>query len=146
MEKIQWGSLLFSALLGSVSILVTMYILLPGLGMPKLDFAAVPGGWVGATGRYAKVVGVGVFLAGGIGWAFLYATLWPWQGLLGGLLFSLIPFSVSLLSVLPALNEVHVLLHPMPGFLWMKLGGPNSVAANLIQHLIFGLVLGNLYK
>lgn len=146
MEKVQWGALYFSALLGSVSILVSMYVVLPALGMPRLDFAAVTGGWVGATGPYARAIGTALFVAGGVGWTLLFATLWPWKGLLGGLLFGLIPFGVSLLAVLPALNTVHVLLHPMPGFLWMKLGGPNSVVANLVQHLVFGIVLGNFYK
>lgn len=145
MNNIQWGALLFSALVGTVSVLISMYILLPKLGLPKLDFAAVTGGWVGATGPYARLIGVAVFLAGGIAWAFLYARFWPWHNLVGGLTFSLIPFAISLLTVLPELSGVHIMLYPMPGFLWLKLGGKAAVAANLVQHLAFGLCLGKFY-
>lgn len=146
MNTIQWGALMFSALVGSVSILVAMYILLPKLGLPKLDFTAITGGWVGATGSHARLIGLGVFLAGGIAWALLYALVWPWHNLVGGLAFSLIPFAISLLTVLPELSRVHVMLYPMPGFLWMKLGGEGAVAANLVQHLVFGLCLGRFYQ
>lgn len=112
-----------------------MYILLPALGMPRLDFVAVAGGWVGATGRYARLIGLLLFLLGGIGWGFLYAALWPWKGMLGGMFFGLIPFACS-----------HLLRGPVPGLLWLRVGGPGSVEANLLQHLIFGLVLGRFYQ
>ncbi len=100
MNNVQWGSLLFASMLGSLSILVSMYLVMPALGLPRLDFAAVTSGWVGATGRYAKMIGVAVFVLGGIGW----------------------------------------------GFLWVKIGGMQSLTANLVQHLIFGLCLGQFYK
>ncbi|MFZ5825903.1 MAG: hypothetical protein ACOY94_16520 [Bacillota bacterium] len=137
---------MFSALIGSVSILVSMYVLLPKLGLPKLDFAAVTGGWVGATGPYARLIGLTVFLLGGIAWAFLYARFWPWHNIMGGLAFGLIPFAASLMTVLPELSKVHIMLYPMPGFLWIKLGGREAVAANLVQHLIFGLCLAKFYR
>lgn len=146
MNALQWGSLLFAALFGSVSVLIAMYLVLPGVGLPKLDFTAVTGGWVGVTGRYARLVGVAVFLAGGIGWTLLYALLWPWHNLVGGLAFSLIPFGIASLTVLPELNRLHAMLYPAPGFLWVRMGGKPSLTANLVQHLIFGLCLGQFYK
>lgn len=146
MNTIQLGALLFSALVGSLSVLISMYILLPNLGLPKLDFAAVTGAWVGATGPYVRMVGVAVFLLGGVAWSLLYARFWPWHNLVGGLAFGLIPFAISLLAVLPELNKFRLMVYPMPGFLWLQLGGPGSVAATLAQHLIFGLCLGYLYK
>ncbi|MFZ5816529.1 MAG: hypothetical protein ACOY93_14720 [Bacillota bacterium] len=146
MNQVLWGSVLFSSLVGSASILVSMYILLPAMGLPRLDFAAVTGGWIGVTGRYARVVGAGVFVAGGIAWGLLYALVWPWHSLLGGLAFSLIPFGISLMAILPELNRFHILVYPVPGFLWLKLGGPQAVVANLVQHLIFGLCLGRFYQ
>jgi len=145
MSTIQWGSLVLAALAGSTAILVSMYLLLPAMGLPKLDFAAITGGWVGATGRYAKVVGVLVFAVGGLAWAFLYARFWPWHSVLGGIGFAMIPFAVSMASVLPELARFHVMIQPMPGFVLIKVGGPSSVAANLVEHIIFGLCLGMFY-
>lgn len=146
MSNVHWGSVVLSALIGSASILAAMYALLPALGLPKLDFAAVTGGWVGATGRYAKAVGIAVFLVGGMAWAFLYAAVWPWHSAVGGLAFGLVPFGLASFAVLPQLNQFRIMVHPMPGFFWFKVGGPNAMVANLAEHIIFGLCLGLFYR
>ncbi len=145
MAQIQYDAMLMAALAGSVSILLSMYILLPALGLPKLDFTTVTGGWVDATGRYAKLVGAVVFVLGGIGWAFIYAAFWPWHSEFGGMAYGLIPFAISSLTIMPELHRFHVIVMPLPGFLWLKMGGPGGVLANLVQHLIFGLCLGGLF-
>lgn len=145
MENVEWGSLVFAALAGSFAILVSMYVLLPALGLPKLDFAAVTGGWVGVTGRYANLVGVGVFLLGGLVWAFGYALFWPWHSPVGGMIYALIPFAIASIAVLPELNRFRILPTPMPGFVLVK-AGPNAILANLIEHLVFGLCLGLFYR
>ncbi|HEY3369099.1 MAG TPA: hypothetical protein VGK74_28920 [Symbiobacteriaceae bacterium] len=146
MSNIHLGSLFTAALVGSAAILASMYILLPALGLPKLDFTGVTGGWVGANGRYSKLIGAAVFVAGGVAWAFLYARLWPWHSVPGAIGFVAIPFAFSCLTVLPSLNQFHVMVTPMPGFVWLKLGGPPSMIANTVEHLIFALCLGFLYR
>lgn len=146
MSNVHWGLLLQAALVGSAAILVSMYFLLPGLGLPRLDFTAVTGGWIGATGRYAKWIGAAVFVLGGIGWAFLYAGFWPWHSLTGAIAYTLIPFAIASVAVLPQLNQFSVMLHPMPGFVWVKMGGTNAVIANLVEHIIFGICLALIYR
>ncbi|HWI51106.1 MAG TPA: hypothetical protein VNT01_03050 [Symbiobacteriaceae bacterium] len=146
MSNVHGGPLLVAALTGSGAILLAMYFLLPALGLPRLDFTAVTGGWVGATGRHAKVVGAAVFLLGGIAWAFLYAAFWPWHSVWGAIAFGLIPFAISMLSVLPSLNQFRIQVYPVPGFMYLKFGGPNAIVANLVEHLIFGLCLGMFYR
>lgn len=143
---VSWSGVIGSALMGSGVILAVMYLLLPRLGLPKLDFTSVTSGWVGATGRHARLVGVAVFLMGGVFWAYLFARLWPMHGATGGMLFGLVPFAVSMATVLPNLFKVHITLYPVPGFMWIKVGGQKAVMANLIEHLMFGLVLGLCYR
>jgi hypothetical protein len=123
-----------------------MYFLLPALGLPKLDFTSVTGGWVGSTGRNSKLVGALVFVTGGIAWAFLYARFWPWHTVFGAMTFGLVPFAISMVAVLPQLNQFKIMVYPVPGFVWVKFGGPNAVVANLIEHLLFGLCLGLFYR
>lgn len=143
---VSWPSVILSSLVGSGVILLVMYFLLPALGLPKLDFTAVTSGWVGATGRNARIVGVAVFLMGGVIWAYLFARFWPVHGAFGGLLFGLVPFAVAMAMILPDLFKVHITLYPVPGFMWVKVGGPNAVVANLVEHLLFGLTLGLIYR
>jgi hypothetical protein len=144
--NVEWGSLVFAALAGSFAILVSMYVLLPALGLPKLDFAAVTGGWVGIAGRYAKLVGVAVFVLGGLAWAFGYAKFWPWHSPVGGMIYALIPFAIASIAMLPELHRFRAMVTPMPGFVSVKAGGPNAILANLVEHLMFGLCLGLFYR
>jgi len=145
MDMVNWGSLIFAAAVGSLAILASMYVLLPALGLPRLDFASVTGGWVGATGPHSGGIGVVIFVLGGIAWAFVYARFWPWHSSLGGAAFALIPFAISSIAVLPELNRFRLPITRAPGFVWVKAGGPNAVLANLVEHLIFGLSLGIFY-
>ncbi len=146
MTAVNWGALCLAALCGSAAILATMYVVMPALGLPRLDFAAVTGGWVGATGQYAKAVGVTIFVLGGIGWAYLYARFWPYHSIRGAAGFALIPFALSCMAVLPNLNQFRIQLYPVPGFLFVKVGGANAVLANAIEHFVFALALGFLYR
>ncbi|HWI65468.1 MAG TPA: hypothetical protein VNT75_26865 [Symbiobacteriaceae bacterium] len=146
MSNVHGGSLILAALSGSAAILAAMYFLLPALGLPRLDFTAVTGGWVGATGRHAKLVGVTVFVLGGLAWAFLYARFWPWHSVMGAIGYCLIPFAISMLAVMPSLNQFRIMVYPVPGFMYLKFGGPNAVVANLVEHVIFGLCLGLFYR
>lgn len=146
MSAVDWGSAILAALVGSAVILVSMYILLPALGLPKLDFTAVTGGWVRATGKYAKLVGSAVFVAGGIVWAIIYAAYWPWHSVPGGMIYGMVPFAIASMLIMPQLNQFRLMVAPLPGFIWVKVGGPTSMFANLIEHLIFGLCLGIFYR
>jgi hypothetical protein len=80
------------------------------------------------------------FLAG-IGWALVYALVAEprlagpaWQR---GMLFSLVPWALSLVVFLPLVGG---------GLLGLALGaGPLPIVGNLILHLVYGATLGQLY-
>lgn len=145
MLEIAWGAMFLAAVAGSAAILVSMYFLLPALGLPRLDFASITAGWVRVKGRYAFAVGTAIFLLGGMGWAFLYAAFWPWRGAVGGGVYALVPFAISCMTVLPELSRFRAMIQPMPGFVWVQEGGPMAVVASLVEHLVFGLIIGTLY-
>lgn len=145
MDEIRWGAMLVSGLVSSGVTLGLMYLLLPAMGLPRLDFAAIAAGWIRATGKHARLFGIAVFLVGGVGWAFLYAAFWPGRGVLGGAAFGLVPFAIAGLTILPELTRFRVAVQPMPGFVWVKEGGYPAIAANLIEHIAFGICLGLIY-
>jgi hypothetical protein len=143
---ISWSSVILSALMGSCAILASLYFLLPALGMPRLDFNAIASGWIGATGRNARLYGVAVYLIGGLIWAYHFARFWPIHGAVGGMLYGLVPFALTMALTAAARFKPGVTLYPVPGFIWFKAGGTNTIIVNLVQHLLFGLVLGLLYR
>lgn len=134
-----------AALFGSAAVLIAMYFLLPALGLPRLDFTAVTAGWIRVRGKYARIMGTVVFVLGGLIWSLIYAVFWPWHSALGGMAFGLVPFAISCLTVLPELVRFRVMIVPMPGFIVIRSVGPAALAANLIEHLVFGLCLGLIY-
>lgn len=142
LEGIQFSSVVMAALVGSGVTLLLMYFLLPALGLPRLDYADITAGWVGVKGRAAKAAGVVLYFAGGVAWTYLYARFFPWHGAFAGMTYGLIPFVVSSVTVMRQLNKFRVLT--MPGFVW-RVGGPQAVISNLVEHLVFGLVIGFLY-
>jgi hypothetical protein len=146
MMQVHVGSLLLAAFIGSVAILAAMYYLLPALGLPRLDFTTITAGWVRAQGRFAREIGLSVFLAGSLAWTLLYAAFFPLHNVVGGMIYSLIPFGIAVLGILPKLYQYRIMIQPMPGFIWVKVGGPNAIAANLIEHLLFGICLGLFYR
>ena len=87
------------------------------------------------------VIAIAANLGIGIGWAILYGYSFAprlegpnWRR---GMVFSLIPFALSVLIFFPIVGA---------GILGRDLGaGPLPVAGNLILHLLFGAILGSLY-
>jgi len=80
-------------------------------------------------------------LVAGVLWAMFYARYFepviPGSGPQKGIIFSLIPWLLSIVLFLPAAGA---------GFLGMSLdAGPLPVIGNLILHLVYGAVLGSLY-
>ncbi|MGH8905868.1 MAG: hypothetical protein ACRD0K_04995 [Egibacteraceae bacterium] len=86
-------------------------------------------------------IAVGLHFVSGVGWALVYAA-WVEPRLRGsgwrrGLLFSFVPWIVSLTVFLPAVGG---------GLLGLGLrAGPLPILGNLILHLIYGGVLGQVY-
>src|SRR6266542_3588652 len=85
-------------------------------------------------------VAAGVYLAGGLLWAVVYALVEPrlpgapWQR---GVLFALVPGVLSLIVVLPLLGG---------GLFGLALGaGPLPTIGNLLLHVAYGAILGIVY-
>lgn len=84
---------------------------------------------------------VGLYLVFGIVWALIYARVFEplrsgpaWRA---GMVFSLVPFALSLVAFLPATGG---------GFFGGDLrSGPLPVFGNLIAHLVYGATLGGFY-
>lgn len=82
-----------------------------------------------------------IFLAGGIGWALVYAAFaeprLPGPAWRRGLLFSLVPGILSSAVFLPLVGA---------GVFGSELGaGPLPVIGNLLLHVVYGVTLGQLY-
>src|SRR4030088_3309834 len=92
-----------------------------------------------SSGRPAIALALHVVL--GLVWAIVYARFVEFRlggpGWRGGMLFSLLPWVVSLLILLPA--AVVNLLD------WAFSAGPLVPVGNLVLHLIYGFTLGQLY-
>ncbi|HYH11340.1 MAG TPA: DUF6789 family protein [Thermomicrobiales bacterium] len=89
----------------------------------------------------AFVIGMVLNLVIGIAWALIYARFFEpslnMPGITEGLLYSLIPFTLSVAVVFPLMGA---------GFLGSELGaGPLPFIGNLVLHLIYGATLGFVY-
>jgi hypothetical protein len=89
----------------------------------------------------AFVIGLALNLVVGIAWALIYGRffepMFETAGIAKGMLFSLIPFLISVAVVFPLMDA---------GFLGSDLGaGPLPFIGNLVAHLVFGGVLGFIY-
>ncbi|MGH8897616.1 MAG: DUF6789 family protein [Egibacteraceae bacterium] len=88
----------------------------------------------------AVPIAVGLHFTSGIATAVVYALVEPrlrGPGWRRGMVFSLVPWLLSLVVFLPAVGG---------GFLGLRLGaGPLPILGNLILHLVYGAALGQLY-
>ncbi len=89
----------------------------------------------------AFLIGLVLNLVIGVAWALIYARfvepMFETAGIAKGMLFSLIPFALSVAVVFPMMDA---------GFLGADLGaGPMPFIGNLIAHLVYGAVLGFVY-
>ncbi|HWE62366.1 MAG TPA: DUF6789 family protein [Chloroflexota bacterium] len=92
--------------------------------------------------KNAFIVACALYLAFGLIWALIYVRLFEpllsGPGWMKGLVFSMIPFLLSVLVFLPSLGG---------GFLGVDLhAGPLPFIGNFILHVVYGLVLGSTYS
>lgn len=89
----------------------------------------------------AFVIGLVLNLIIGVAWALIYGRffepMFETSGITKGMLFSLIPFVISVAVIFPLMDA---------GFLGSDLGaGPLPFLGNLVAHLIYGAILGFVY-
>lgn len=130
-------------------VLVVAYGLAGGLGSPGLEAApllrwlwGLANNTVTERTQTAFPLVVGLHFVAGIGWALVYAAVAEPRlrgpGWRRGLLFSLVPWVVSLAVFLPAVGG---------GLLGLGLGaGPLPMVGNLVLHVVYGGVLGQAYS
>ncbi|GIW11552.1 MAG: hypothetical protein KatS3mg061_2609 [Dehalococcoidia bacterium] len=112
-----------------------------GLGVLTTWFTALAYNQLTQAASDWLVLAVAVHLAFGLAWALVYAAFFarrlPGPGWRRGMLFSLLPWLLSLLVFFPAVGA---------GVFGLALGaGPLPVLGNLILHLAYGATLGALY-
>ncbi|HUZ02894.1 MAG TPA: hypothetical protein VMU89_21340 [Thermomicrobiaceae bacterium] len=142
------------------TILTTIMRAAQALGRTRVDLPLILGLIFTADRSRAKVYGTLVHLVNGWLFAFVYATVFEqlrratwWVGALVGMVHALFVLVIGM-SALPGLHprmatdatgpEPTLELEP-PGFLAMNYGRQTAIVT-FIAHLIFGAVLGSLYR
>jgi uncharacterized protein DUF6789 len=129
-------------------VLVTGYSLATTVGSPDAG-ASLLGRWMWRLAynpiteptQSSLPIAAGIHFLSGIAWAFVYAAFAeprlkgpPWRK---GVTFSLIPWVLSLIVFMPLVGG---------GFFGLALGaGPLPVLGNLVLHVVYGAVLGQVY-
>jgi hypothetical protein len=121
-----------------------MYLDIALTGNPLDDVQLLEGALRGRTARL-PILGILVHLLNGSALALVYATvkpLLPGPDWLKGILFGAL-FLVAVWPLTPVLDRIHPLIRrgDLP-----KFNSPVSFGQNVARHLLFGLILGLLYR
>lgn len=142
-----------AGLLSSAAAGLFLVFLAPTLGLVKVDFPYLLGRLWYPEGKLTLVGGWGLFLLGGVFWAFIYASYLhdrlPGPGWLQGCIYGVGLFLLTSLLVFPLMS-----LHPLvreqkllaPGFFGLGLSGWKAALSNFLGHCLYGLLLGRIYR
>jgi hypothetical protein len=112
----------------------------PGLDLPRLWLTNLTSNRLIDAGLSDVHLAAGVYFAGGLLWAILYAYIEPrlsgppW---VRGVTFAMLPALVSLVVVLPLLGGGL--------FGWALGAGPFPIIGNVVLHAVYGAILGIVY-
>ncbi len=147
-------SALEAGLTGVVVMSLFVYLVAPALHLPVVDLTLLGSvGTVAPTGvdflfAVLRLWPVGV--AAGFVYAYGVAPLLSWSGWFKGLIFGLASFLLLSVVAMPLAGLFHPNvtggLVPRPGWFGLGLGGWLVPIALLGDHLIFGTVLGAIYR
>lgn len=127
------GRAVEAGLLGT-AVMTMLMVAAPLMGLPPMPIGAMLGAFlgIGATLGWAMHFMIGVGLA--TGYALLFAERLPGAPAVRGMAFSLIPFLVA-----------QVALMPMMGGPVFSGGDVKAIMGSLMGHLVYGAVVGLLY-
>ncbi|MBI4318764.1 MAG: hypothetical protein HY675_09760 [Chloroflexi bacterium] len=141
-----------AGVVGTVAFTVLAY-LGPVMGIPKMDIATMLGTMFVADPAAAFVPGmimhfmIGVVLA--LGYVYLFERWLPGEGWLKGAVYSLVPWLMAMVVVMPMMALVHPMVRsgmmPAPGFFLAGMGTIMAPLGSLIAHIVYGVVVGAVY-
>jgi len=154
-----WSSWLVTGFTSTI-VLTTMLAASQALGLTRMNIPYMLGTMVTPDRDRAKLVGIGVHLANGLVFSLAYVAafaVWGgptwWKGAVLGLLHALFVLAVAV-PAMPAMHPrmasdlrgptVVRQLEP-PGFLALHYGRGTPISV-VIAHLVFGIILGGLYR
>ncbi len=114
----------------------------PLFGLPRIDIVSLLGGLAAPNKQDAVTLGGAIHFSMGILFAMLYAGLWSigigsatwWWGLIFGVVHGVL----VILLLLVLLRRYPLLSEP--------LGSPRVMTAILLDHIVFGIVVGLVYS
>ena len=131
-------SVLKGGIIATAAMTLLMLVAAPMMGMPEMPIGKMLAGFMGipvAMGWVMHFV-IGIILAGG--YVFVGKNLMPGNDIVKGLAFSLIPFLIAQVAVMPMMGAgLFSANTPMPMMM---------VMGSLIGHLVYGGVLGTTAK
>lgn len=141
MKKVNFLNVVISGVAATIAMTALMFMA-PMMGMPKMNIAKMLGSMMGNN----EMLGWIAHFMIGIILAFIYAVVFykkftP-KGSINGLIFSVIPWLAAQLMVMPmmmAMKGMSFTAGIFSGSLIMAMG-------SLMGHLVYGLVLGVIYK
>ncbi len=141
MKKVNFLNVVISGVAATIAMTALMFMA-PMMGMPKMNIAKMLGSMMGNN----EMLGWIAHFMIGIILAFIYAAIFykkftP-KGSINGLIFSFIPWLAAQLMVMPMMMTMKGMSFTagiFSGSLIMAMG-------SLMGHLVYGLVLGVIYK
>lgn len=114
----------------------------PLMGMPEMNVPKMLAGTMGTPTiiGWAAHFMIGIILA--LGFAVIFYSKLPGSGVVKGLIFSLIPWLMAQLIVMPMM----AFLNSMPFSSGIFSGSIVMAMGSMLGHLVYGLVLGLTYK
>jgi len=121
-----------AGLVGTAAMTMLM-LLAPKMGMPPMNIAAMLGSVMGGSVvvGWAAHIMIGIVLA--LSYALLFATRIPGAPAVRGAIFSLLPWLMAQLVVMPLMG------------MGLFSGSMLAAGGSLMGHLVFGVVVGQIY-
>jgi hypothetical protein len=147
-------SALEASLAGVVVMALFAYLIAPALRLPAVDLPLLAPSTLAGPGAGDLILAVlklwPVGIAAGLLYAYGVAPFLPWAGWLKGLVFGLALFLLLSIIAMPLAGLLHPSVageqSPLPGLLGLGLGGWLVPLVVLGDHLVFGIVLGTIYR
>lgn len=132
---------MFAGVLGT-AVMTVLTFMAPKMGMPEMNIPKMLAGTMGlpiSAGWLAHFM-IGVVLA--LIYAFVFYSILPGPPIVRGLIFSLVPWLMAQLLVMPMM----MVLNGMPFSAGIFSGSAIMAMGSLLGHLVYGFGVGLIYK